>query len=241
MLNRPCTRSKAGFSLVELSIVLVILGLLVGGILAGQSLIRAAELRAVSSEKDRFTTALGAFRDKYFALPGDFSKATDFGWANGGNGNGNGMIEASATAAQNEASTFWTHLSSAGLIEGNFTNVPNTTAFTLGTHNPRSKINTAGWNVLYLGNIVAANTDHFPGTYGNALFFGANGAAGAYSLPGEVIKPEEAWNLDTKVDDGRPDLGGVLTMESDTTCGTTAGYVLTQTGNTCALIFKSNY
>lgn len=58
------------FSLVELSIVLVILGLLTGGILAGQSLIRAAELRAVSTEYSRYITATQSFRDKYFAVPG---------------------------------------------------------------------------------------------------------------------------------------------------------------------------
>lgn len=58
---------KRGFSLVELSIVLVILGLLTGGILAGQSLIRAAELRAVSTEYSRYATAVQSFRDKYFA------------------------------------------------------------------------------------------------------------------------------------------------------------------------------
>ncbi|PZP83692.1 MAG: type II secretion system protein, partial [Azospirillum brasilense] len=56
-----------GFSLVELSIVLVILGLLTGGILGGQSLIRAAELRTISTDANRYITAAQTFRDKYFA------------------------------------------------------------------------------------------------------------------------------------------------------------------------------
>ena len=63
--------AQPGFSLVELSIVLVILGLLTGGILAGQSLIRAAELRSISTDYSRYIAAVQAFRDKYFALPGD--------------------------------------------------------------------------------------------------------------------------------------------------------------------------
>lgn len=67
-----------GFSLVELSIVLVILGLLTGGILAGQSLIRAAELRSVITTTDRYQAAVYSFRDKYFALPGDMRNATSF-------------------------------------------------------------------------------------------------------------------------------------------------------------------
>ena len=69
---------RAAFSLVELSIVLVILGLLTGGILTGQNLIRAAELRSVVTEFQTYQTAVMTFRDKYFALPGDMTNATDF-------------------------------------------------------------------------------------------------------------------------------------------------------------------
>ena len=80
---------RQGFSLVELSIVLVILGLLTGGILAGQSLIRASQLRAVTTEHDRYVAAVQTFRDKYFALPGDMTNATKFwGAADGGDGIG---------------------------------------------------------------------------------------------------------------------------------------------------------
>ena len=67
-----------GFSLVELSIVLVILGLLTGGILAGQNLIRASELRSVSTQINQLNTAFMTFRDTYFALPGDMRNAQDF-------------------------------------------------------------------------------------------------------------------------------------------------------------------
>ncbi|MFM9890490.1 MAG: type II secretion system protein, partial [Rickettsiales bacterium] len=75
---------RYGFSLVELSIVLVILGLLTGGILSGQSLIRAAELRSVSTEYNRYVTAVQTFRDKYFALPGDMTNAQSF-WGSSAN------------------------------------------------------------------------------------------------------------------------------------------------------------
>ncbi|MFZ4541879.1 MAG: type II secretion system protein [Rickettsiales bacterium] len=63
-VKQPITTHHA-FSLVELSIVLVILGLLVGGILSGQALIRASELRSVSTEQQRYFTAIQTFRDKY--------------------------------------------------------------------------------------------------------------------------------------------------------------------------------
>lgn len=66
--------------------MLVILGLLVGGVLSGQSLIRAAELRSVAADHARFLTATYAFRDTYFALPGDMNNATSFWGIAGGTG-----------------------------------------------------------------------------------------------------------------------------------------------------------
>lgn len=117
------------FSLVELSIVLVILGLLVGGILAGQSLIHAAELRKMSAFITNTRTAHNAFKDRYFALPGDFDNATGvWGRSNASdwhstcsaqpgtpsatgtcNGDGNGWVT--------ESQGYWEHLKLAGLIE----------------------------------------------------------------------------------------------------------------------------
>jgi prepilin-type N-terminal cleavage/methylation domain-containing protein len=67
-----------GFTLVELSIVLMIIGLLVSGILVGKDMIRAAELRSITSEKDQFQTAVNLFKNKYLGLPGDLSNATAF-------------------------------------------------------------------------------------------------------------------------------------------------------------------
>ncbi len=128
---------KKAFSLVELSIVLVILGLLTGGILAGQSLIRAAELRSTMADISRFSTAVRTFQDKYFALPGDMNNATRFWGSAGGtgsdaacmafttspatcNGNGEGWIETAIIAAD-ERFLAWEHLANAGLIEGSYT------------------------------------------------------------------------------------------------------------------------
>ncbi len=68
--------SHRGFTLIELSIVLVIIGLIVGGVLVGQDLIHAAALRAVISEKDRFSAAIYTFQGKYGYLPGDFPNAS---------------------------------------------------------------------------------------------------------------------------------------------------------------------
>lgn len=62
-----------GFTLIELSIVLVIIGLIVGGILIGRDMIRAAEIRSLISEKNQYIVATNNFRNKYNAMPGDIA------------------------------------------------------------------------------------------------------------------------------------------------------------------------
>jgi prepilin-type N-terminal cleavage/methylation domain-containing protein len=130
--------ATVGFTLIELSIVLVIIGLIVGGVLVGQDLIKAAEVRKIISEKDAIGTAVYTFETKYSCLPGDCPNATNF-WGqtagcsvfattpltNGGptcNGNGDGNIDFGQGAAGSypgtslEVQYFWHHLFNAGLI-----------------------------------------------------------------------------------------------------------------------------
>jgi prepilin-type N-terminal cleavage/methylation domain-containing protein len=259
MKNHRTTSHKNAFSLVELSIVLVILGLLVGGVLSGQSLIRAAELRSVSTEYQRYTTAIGTFREKYFAIPGDMSNAVSF-WGNTdtGNGDGDGTIESTGTAigaagalTSNEISNFWIHLTKAALVEGSYTAIANTT-LTAPTNNPKAKLSNAAWNVGTLGSVANTSVVYFEGSYGNVFYFGSGTAAAA---PTAALKPEEAWNLDTKLDDGRPDIGTVTTLESQglaagtacssiTAAATTlaaSSYSLTNASSACSLVFKTGY
>lgn len=127
----------SAFSLVELSIVLVILGLLTGGILAGQSLIRASEIRSVSADLQRLHSAVYSFRDKYMAFPGDMPNATRFWGVRAGtgsdltchqtigsttgtcNGDGDGRIEfiTGDSAMFGERFLAMQHLARAGLMK----------------------------------------------------------------------------------------------------------------------------
>lgn len=264
-MNYRVPSARAAFTLVELSIVLVILGLLAGGVLTGQSLIRSAELRSVTTEFTRYTTAIGTFRDKYFALPGDMSNATSF-WSTSANGDGDGTIEGSTTAASNETGYFWQHLALAGIIEGSYTPA-SWAAISAPTTNPKGKLNPATWNMRWVGvvavdDIVIGTTGAstqvmYEGNYGNAFFLMSGTTLVTPS--GGVLKSEEAWNIDTKIDDGKPATGNVLALESQsdssaangTGCGNTvkatttqaaAAYDLTTTSNTaCSLVFKSGY
>lgn len=250
MTPRP---AQSAFSLVELSIVLVILGLLTGGILAGQSLIRAAELRAVGTEYSRYVTATQTFRDKYFALPGDMTNATAF-WgsatcpATAGtgtqtcNGNGNGELDSAVVAAvYAENFTYWQHLANAGLIEGTYTGMagPVSEQHSIGSTNvPPSKLNAGLWFVAYDSGSVAAM---FPVALPRNNF--RLGGATPHSHPGNTLmKPEEQWNIDTKIDDGRPGTGAVTSpMASwigncaNSSDPATADYVLSHSGVSCLL------
>ena len=131
-------RTTQGFTLIEISIVLVIIGLLAGGVLVGKDLMSSAGNRAYVIQLQQYNAAVNTFKLKYTCLPGDCATATDYGFTN--NGNGNGMVTGAITEPSwsnadysivatdstvtvylgccggTEAQFFWTHLQSAGLI-----------------------------------------------------------------------------------------------------------------------------
>jgi prepilin-type N-terminal cleavage/methylation domain-containing protein len=81
MRDTQMLKHEEGFTLVELSIVLVIIGLIIGGVLVGQDMIKAAEIRSTVSQIQSYDTAANTFRDKYEYVPGDVaaSKVTILG------------------------------------------------------------------------------------------------------------------------------------------------------------------
>jgi prepilin-type N-terminal cleavage/methylation domain-containing protein len=112
-------RKQNGFTLIEIAIVLVIIGLLLGGVLKGQELITSARVRNMISQQDGTKAAYFGFLDRYRALPGDYSQATtnipNCVTATCPDGNGNGQI-----ATGNESIASWSHLSKAGFITGSY-------------------------------------------------------------------------------------------------------------------------
>nr|WP_269429448.1 prepilin-type N-terminal cleavage/methylation domain-containing protein [Sphingomonas sp. 35-24ZXX] len=261
-------RSQSGFSLVELSIVLVILGLLTGGILGGQALIRAAELRAVSTEYSRYTTAVQTFRDKYFALPGDMSNATAFWGIAGGSGSvhhtacrtavtvpghpgtcrgdGTSILEHNGAG---DARLFWEHLRLSGLVDGAFYpwSFGNNNAVT-GTHVPASKIgDQAGWFACHTasGNFGRPARNMFVLT---SAPWSTSVCSGGLSAG---INAPEAWGIDTKMDDGLATTGMMTARNSynaQTDCLTenwgleteASQYELNRTVPSCHLYFVLN-
>lgn len=259
-LNRN-TESRAAFSLVELSIVLVILGLLSAGITAGKNLIRAAELRSVTVEFDTWITATRTFQNKYLALPGDIANAQSFwgtdsgGCPNGSigdgtcNGNGDGIILTSALGGNigMENNRYWQHLALAGLIEGIYTGVsgPTNHVHSIPDLNvPSSSLSGAGWTLAYENDGISNHSEGFTinGIYGHHLFIGTP-QINHYTMD-PAFMPEEAWQIDNKIDDGQPGKGRIVVYNrvactnGTSISDTSASYLLDDTRTKCALIFR---
>jgi prepilin-type N-terminal cleavage/methylation domain-containing protein len=226
--------SRQGFTLIELSIVLVIIGLIVGGVLVGQDLINAAEIRATISQIEKYRTAVNAFRIKYNCLPGDCANAANYGFAARGSypgeGDGDGVIEGiTADAASmnigkrifgGETAIFWEDLSQAGLIDGYFntgiaTSPPaSVTTPQVASYFPRAKIGRGNYVYVYSGGWIG-----WFGGWGftdGLNYFALSGIqqskAGTFGIASGLasLKVIEASNIDGKMDDGFPQSGKVM-------------------------------
>jgi len=222
--------AKSGFTLIELSIVLVIIGLIIGGVLVGQDLVRAAGVRATISQVEKYRTAVNTFYGKYGALPGDLNAqvATQFGFTPRGvyvgQGDGNGSIEGTFSPSSNnnnsglaqfagETAMFWGDLTYANgmninLIEGSFPNEiiagfnPASVAVTaFGNYLPEAKIGRG--NFFYVWSIYGINR------LGIAVPTGSS-FGDIYNNPGLTVR--EAYSIDQKIDDGLPTSGNVLAV-----------------------------
>lgn len=256
---------RAGFSLIELSVVLVIIGLLAGGVVIGQNLIKQAELRSITTDYQKYLTAANAFHDKYKGLPGDLRNATQY-WGEVSptpatcyttvgvgtqtcNGNGDGMIfSADAGTTYSEIFRFWQHLAISGFIEGDFTGVaggggtiPNLQPI-IGQNVPSAARTGTGFSAQYLGTYPSTNLNWFRGMYGQVFFIGS--AIGNSTL-GRGFPSEDIYGLDIKFDDGRPGTGNFMSQPntnvtvpncSTTSNENTAQYNLGTEGDICSLI-----
>jgi prepilin-type N-terminal cleavage/methylation domain-containing protein len=112
---------QRGFTLVEIAIVLVIIGLLLGGILKGQEMITQAKIKNVVADFSGISAAYYGYQDRYRAIPGDDGTA-DTRWSGATKGDANGIVtgtyNAGCASAVVESCQWWDHLRRAGFVAG---------------------------------------------------------------------------------------------------------------------------
>lgn len=120
-------KKQTGFTLIEIAIVLVIIGLLLGGVLKGQELITNSKIKRTANDFNGISAGIFSYMDRYNALPGDDPNALARWGGTVAAGNGNGLIGGNAFAGNtnNESRQVWVHLRESGLVSGAGTALPN--------------------------------------------------------------------------------------------------------------------
>lgn len=232
-----------GFTLVELAIVLVVLGLVASGIVGGKALIHQAELQSIVRDVNNIKTSIKAFRLQYQAFPGDFARASDYWgvWAADdatgiADGNGNGHWEEWICY---EGIFAWAQMQKAGIITGHYSSTSHT-GVRFGEQAYPSRIANTGYNLCW--------HHPFSNVAGDAFNFITYGSLWEDDyLYGGALIAEDAWNIDSKMDDGMAGEGQIYGVRGwDYSEGCSDGewgdkpttYLLDDTTNKCALMIK---
>lgn len=192
-------RQQSGFTLVEIAIVLVIIGLLLGGILKGQELINSAKVKNLANDFRTIPTYVYAYQDKFKSLPGDDSAANTH-VTGGVNGNGNGVIAGAwnATSATAESNLFWQHVRLANLAPG-----PTVIPATVSDSEEFTPKNAVG------GRIGLSSASDALVQIDNLAANATNPMRGTYQICSNAVLGKFAKQLDIQVDDGNTGSGNL--------------------------------
>ncbi|HEX4779339.1 MAG TPA: prepilin-type N-terminal cleavage/methylation domain-containing protein [Usitatibacter sp.] len=196
-------RQQSGFTLVEIAIVLVIIGLLLGGILKGQELINSAKVKNLANDFRVIPTYIYAYQDKFKALPGDDANVAAHitgATAAAAAGIGNGVVNGNwnSTTNTDESFLFWQHVRLANLAAG-----PTDVADT--TYVPRNAV----------GGILGISS-------GTTAQMQISGMTGTYQVCSAGILGKFAKQLDIQMDDGHTDTGSMRVVADGAALGSPA-------------------
>lgn len=221
---------RRGFTLMEISVVLVIIGLMVGGVLTGREMINASRDRSLIREAEAYKEAVHTFQMKYAWLPGDIKNPGKYWpattWTGG---NSDGLI-----IWADEGPEAWKQIQLSGIIPVGDISISCVAACvaTPGTNIPQSAYYpTAGWTIGINKRTVK-----------NTIMFGAKSTStpASYIATEPVLTPAQLLSIDTKMDDGLPITGLVQTFNVSTwtsNCYTGTTYNASQTTPACNFDF----
>lgn len=227
-LSAETRTSERGFTLIELSIVLVIIGLLIGGILQGQEMINNTRLKTTVAQIDAITAAVQTFEDKYRDLPGDAPAAVAglIGGTGLAGADQDGLIEAAAAGAVaipagaiadgSEAALVFNQLAAAGLLQGVDNLGPGVVSSTMNAN---------------VGNGAAFDVATYGLPTGNAL--GVRVRTGTAPAPTPGIDSDDMFSLDQRYDDGVGNTGRYQAGANGGACFTAATGVYVAGVNVC--------
>ncbi|PIR38134.1 MAG: hypothetical protein COV35_07090 [Alphaproteobacteria bacterium CG11_big_fil_rev_8_21_14_0_20_39_49] len=251
-------RAEKGFTLIELSIVIVLIGLIVAGVVGGQALVQQAQVRIIINDYSKYSAAINTFYLEYNSKPGDMRNAFDYwgsncslaGTAIACNGNGNKEIHQTTpglASDRQEAFMAWRHMNLAGILPGMYDGVGNAG----NNHEAIPGVNVpetargGGWHIST--NSPWMPTNHYPVLEQYERMMVGKFRVNSY-VDFAIFSPSEAHGVDVKLDDGMPLNGQVQSVHGsdfeavNEQCitGTTlnATYTLSQEGERCILWFN---